>query len=141
MSVNTVPGGRPIGTSIESGSQVVWPTETDLIYVPGTMKVMLTLQLPLIRTVLQDGIENLRASLLVEHAFPDPNLSVLFIRKNLVGAARSHLPRANNIHRRLLVDNAYLDKLSRLVRIFLSSIIYLITPLAARSHSPYASGG
>ena len=59
VSVDTVPGGRPIGTSVNSGSQLVWPTETDLIYVPGTMKVMLTLQSPLIRTVLQDGIENL----------------------------------------------------------------------------------
>jgi hypothetical protein len=141
VSVDTVPGGRPIGTSVNSGSQFVWPTETDLIYVPGTMKVMLTLQSPLIRTVLQDGIENLRASLLVEHAFPEPSLQVLFIRKNLIGAARSHLPRANNMHRRLLVDDAYLDKLSRLVSNSPSNMIDLITSLATRSHSPYASGG
>jgi len=107
--------GRPIGTNIDTAG-FVWPSETELIYIPGTTKVMLTLQLPLIRTVLQDAFENLRSSLLIEHAFPDPNLTILFIRKHLVGAARSHLPRAVNVHRRLLVDNAYLEKLCRLPR-------------------------
>ena len=65
------------------------------------MKVMLTLQLPLIHTVMQDAFENLRASLLIEHAFPDPYLTILFIRKHPVRAARSHLPRTVNIHRHL----------------------------------------
>jgi hypothetical protein len=114
-----MPGGRPIGTSLKPGSPFVWPSETDLILFPGTMKIMLTLQLPLVRTVLQDAFENLRAALLFEHAFPDLNLTVLFIRKTLVGAARSHLPRAVNIHKHLLVDDAYLDKLSRLVSFLL----------------------
>jgi hypothetical protein len=141
MSVNTTPGGQPIGTSVKPGSPRVWPSETDLVYPSGTTKVMLTLQSPLIRTVLQDGIENLQASLLLEHAFPDPNLTVLFIRKNLVGAARSHLPRAVNVHKRLLVDNAYLDKLSRLVSISPLKMICLITSLATCSHSPYPIGG
>ena len=140
-SIDTTPGGQPIGTSIKPGSPSVWPSKTDIIYPPGTTKVMLTLQLPLIHTVLQDGIENLQASLLLEHAFPDPNLTVLFIRKNLVGVARSHLPRAVNIHKCLLVNNAYLDKLSCLVSIPPSNVICLITSLAMCSHSPYPIGG
>ena len=140
-SIDTIPSGWPIGTSIKPGSPFVWPSGTDLIYPPKTTKFMLTLQLPLIGTVLQDGIENLQASLLLEHTFLDPNLTVLFIRKNLVGAARSHLPRAVNIHKRLLVDNAYLDKLSCLVSIPPSNMICLITSLATCSHSPYPIGG
>jgi hypothetical protein len=91
----------------------------DLILFPGTTKIMLTLQLPLVYMVLQNAFENLQAALLFEHAFLDLNLTVLFIRKTLVGAARSHLPRAVNIHRHLLVNNVYLDKLSHLVSFLL----------------------
>ena len=76
---------------------------------------MLTLQMPLIHTVVQDAFENIRASLLFEDAFPDPNLTVLFVRKNLISAARAHLPRAVDIHKRLLCDDRYLNKLSHLV--------------------------
>ena len=102
---------QSIGTSVAPGSAFAWPVDTDLIYIPGSRKIMLTLQMPLIRMVVQDAFENLRASLLFEHAFLDPNLTVLFIRKNLIGAARSHLPRAVHIHKRLLSDDEYLDKL------------------------------
>jgi hypothetical protein len=87
----------------------------DLIYVPGSNKVMLTLQMPLIHTVVQDAFKNIRASLLFKDAFLDPNLTVLFVRKNLIDAARAHLPRAIDIHKHLLCDDRYLDKLSHLV--------------------------
>jgi hypothetical protein len=108
-------GAQRIGTSVVPGSAFAWPVDTDLIYIPGSRKIMLTLQMPLICMVIQDAFENLRASLLFEHAFPDPNLTVLFIRKNLIGVARSHLPRAMHIHKCLLSDDEYLDKLSPLV--------------------------
>jgi hypothetical protein len=52
---------------------------------------------------------------LFENAFPDPNLTILFLQKTLVGAARSCLPNAVNIHNCLLLDDEYRDKLSRLV--------------------------
>ncbi len=94
----------------------------DLIYFPGTTKIMLTLQLLLICTVLQDAIENLRSSLLLENAFPDLNLMVLFLRKNLVGTARSHIPRAVHVHKCLLCDDRYMDKLSCLVSFSPSNI-------------------
>jgi hypothetical protein len=76
---------------------------------------MLTIQILLIHTIIQDSFEDLRATLLFENAFPDPNLTILFLRKTLVGAARSRLPDAVNIHNRLLLDDEYRDKLSRLV--------------------------
>jgi len=39
----------------------------------------------------------------------------LFLRKTLVGAARSRLPNTVNIYNRLLLDDADMDKLMRLV--------------------------
>jgi hypothetical protein len=102
---------------------------------------MLTMQLPLIRTVVQDAFENLRASLLFENAFPDSHLTILFVRKNLIGAARSHLPRAVDIHKRLLIDDGYLEKLSRLVSVSLSIIMQLITSLASCSYPHFPMGG
>jgi hypothetical protein len=106
---------QSIGTSVAPGSAFAWPVDTDLIYIPGSKKIMLTIQKPLIRMVIQDAFENLRASLLFEHAFPDPHLTVLFVRKNLIGAARSHLPRTVDVHKRLLIDDDYLGSLLRLV--------------------------
>jgi len=51
--------GRSIGASIVPGSASVWLVNTDLIYVPGSKKVMLTMQMPLIHTVVQDTFETL----------------------------------------------------------------------------------
>jgi hypothetical protein len=101
---------------------------------------MLTIQSLLICTVLQDAFENLWASLLFDHTFLDPNLSLLFIRKNLIGAAKSHLPRAINIYKDLLINVRYLDKLSRLISVSPSVIIYLITSLAPCLYTPFLSG-
>ena len=75
-----------------------------------------------------------------EHAFPDPNSTILFVRKNLVSTARSHLPRAVDVHRRLLSDNTYLEKLCRLVSVSLSNMIYLTTSLALRMNPSFPSG-
>ena len=107
--------GRSIGASVVPGSVSVWQIDTDLVYVLGSKKVMLTIQMLLIHMVVQDAFETLRASLLFENTFLDPNLTVLYVRKNLIGAARGNLPRAVDIFKRLLVDDVYLNKLSCLV--------------------------
>jgi hypothetical protein len=75
-----------------------------------------------------------------EHAFPDLNTTVLFVRKNLVGAARSHLPRACDVHKRLLCDDAYLEKFCRLVSVSPSNIICLTTSLAPCTYPSFPSG-
>ena len=51
--------GGSIGASIVPGSVSVWPVDTDLVYVPGSKKVMLTMQMPLIHMVVQDAFETL----------------------------------------------------------------------------------
>ena len=130
----------PISTNIKTDSAFVWPREMDLIYLLGMTKVMLTLQLPLIHTIMQDAFKHLQASLLFEHVFPDPNTTMLFIRKNLVSAARGHLPRAVDIHKHLLCDDTYLEKLCHLVSVSPSNMIYLITSLALHMYPSFLSG-
>jgi len=78
---------------------------------------MLTIQPLLICTTMQDAFDNLRAALLFENVFPDPNLTVLFLRKTLVAAARSCLLNMVNIYNRLLLDDKYMDKLSWLISV------------------------
>ncbi|KAI9439470.1 hypothetical protein BJY52DRAFT_1195598 [Lactarius psammicola] len=94
-NVSTVPMLPPalvskttVETPAESGldqgqatteSSLTWPADTDLIFAPGGTQVMLTLQRLLIRTVVQDAIKDLQASLLFNNAFPDGILAITFI--------------------------------------------------------------
>lgn len=96
-------------------SQDMWPCDTHLISFPGTNKVMLTLQTPLMRTIFQEAFDRLRVALVFVHAFPDLSLSLSMISEALVNAAELHSPRASNIHHRLLADSEYMSKMSRLV--------------------------
>jgi len=104
-----------VAQAVAPGNDVVWPIDTDIIYVAGTTKVMLTVQRPVMRTVIQDAFENVHASLLFNCAFPDASVIPSTIRGALVAAAWSNVPRASNIHTRLLTDEEFLAKMSRLV--------------------------
>ena len=92
-----------------------WPFDTELVLFPGTNKVMLTMQSPLMRLIFQDAFEHLRASLLFIHAFPDPALTRSIISEALGAAAQSHLPRVGNIRNWLELDGEYLAMMCRLV--------------------------
>jgi len=92
-----------------------WPPETDLILTPGTNTVMLTLQHALVRLVVRDSFENLRATLLVENAFPNAHLVLTFIQDALTSAARAHLPDSADILEWLETDLAYRARLLSLV--------------------------
>ena len=94
----------------------MWPCDTHLNLYPGTNKVMLTIQTPLMRTIFQDAFDHLRVALVFVHAFPDLSLSLSMISEALVNAAEHHSPGASNIHHRLLADGEYMSKMSRLVR-------------------------
>jgi hypothetical protein len=91
----------------------MWPADTDIVYPPGSNKLSLTAQRPLLHGVIQDSFENVRASLLFDHAFPDPVVAPLTIRAALIAAADN--PRALSIRNRLVGDGEYLGKLTRLV--------------------------
>ena len=91
-----------------------WPMATNLIFMPGSNKVMLTVQLPLMRAVIQDAIERTRANILFGNAFPNVFDTLEYIRDALVTAAELN-DEAVNIHRRLISEHSYFINMSRLV--------------------------
>jgi len=97
---------------------IAWPSDTELIYVAGTTKVMLTAQHPVMRTVIQDAFKNVHVSLLFHFAFPDAASIPLIIRDGLITAAWLNVPRASNIYRWLLMDEKYVVRMSHLVSPF-----------------------
>ena len=94
---------------------MTWPEETELCYAPGGTRVMLTIQRRLLRTVIQDSIEILRATLIFENAFPEGDQGFNFARRALVSAAEKQLPVTLSIHNRLLQDEDYIGKIIPLV--------------------------
>lgn len=93
----------------------VWPADTNLVFLPGTRKVTLTCQRPVVCVVVQDGMEKVRADLLFNHAFPDPAVALFNIREALLSSALQRRV-ASDIHRRLVFDDDYMDTLVPLVR-------------------------
>jgi hypothetical protein len=97
---------------------VTWPSETDLIFVLGTTKLMLSLQQQPLRTIIQEAFENMRAFLLFNHSFPDAATLLTVIRDCLVAATvDSQNPLALDIRNWLTQDDMYREKLSCLVRV------------------------
>jgi hypothetical protein len=95
----------------------IWPSYTDLIFNPGSRKVTLMLQPVPLRSILQDAFENMRVYLLFNNSFPDAAILPGVIRDCLISVAtESQDPQALDIRERLNRDDAYINKLSRLVR-------------------------
>jgi hypothetical protein len=110
-------------------AQATWPTDTNIIYHSGSNNLLFALQGPLLRGVLQDAFEILRATLLLDHAYPDTIVMPLVIRESLLTAAEKQHPRAA-VRKRLMDDVEYLTTLIHLV----SSVALNIVPLANQSH-------
>jgi len=108
-------------SSVEDGplsadqAQATWPTDTDVIYHSGSNKLLFALQGPLLRGILQDAFEILRATLLLDHAYPDAIVVPLIIRESLLTAAEKQHPRAAAVRKRLMDDVEYLTTLIHLV--------------------------
>ena len=102
-----------------------WPVETELVFTMGTNILMLTIQRPLVRTVIQDAIENLCAALLFTNAFPGVCVALTLIKDCLFTAADNHKPGAKSILERLTRDQEYLSTVTPLV----SLIDFEIIPL------------
>ncbi|KAH9174429.1 hypothetical protein EDB89DRAFT_2149430 [Lactarius sanguifluus] len=114
LSVASLPGSTSAvqPTMQESAGPVSpWPANTDLVFGLGSKKVMLTLQFPLVRTVLQDAFEYMRAYLVLTDAFPDTTDAISFARDSLITAAESHQSDAAIICERLQHDAEYLAHL------------------------------
>jgi hypothetical protein len=100
------------------GPDAPWPVNTDLIYVPGTTRIMLTAQHPMMQTVIHDTFEKVHTLLLFDCAFPDASVLPPIIRDALITAASFNVPRVSNIYCQLLKDNKYATKLGHLVSLF-----------------------
>ncbi|KAH9015332.1 hypothetical protein EDB85DRAFT_1898780 [Lactarius pseudohatsudake] len=103
-------------TTTTESSGATWPTDTNLLP-PGAKRLLLTNQDPLVRNVVQEAIENLRASLLFDHAFPTATMAFAFTKESLITAAEKYKPGAIHIQRRLQQDEQYLTKIVPLVRV------------------------
>jgi hypothetical protein len=69
----------------------------------------------LIRDVITESFTFLHASIILEHAFPDPVLTGTFVMRALVSATSKDTSAAS-IRHRILNDHAYLAKIIALVR-------------------------
>ena len=108
-------GGDDTITGTHAPIPPLWPADTDLVFQPGTNKITLMTQQPLVRIVIQDGIENVRAHLMSSHAFPDLAATLPIVRAALLHAATSHFPSTFHVHRRLQSDEDYVGPISCLV--------------------------
>lgn len=91
-----------------------WPADTELQFIPGSVKITLTAQRPLVRVVIQDAMELVHADMLFNCAFPDPAVTLVAIKTSLLTAA-SRYPGAVSIYRRLMCDEWYIEKITPLV--------------------------
>lgn len=97
-----------------SGTKIVWPADTNLVLSLGTNKLSLTSQRPLVRVVIHEGMELVRADMLTKHAFPDPAVVLVGIKDALLTSG-SRYPGATSIYRRLLFDEEYMTAIIPLV--------------------------
>ncbi|KAH8980460.1 hypothetical protein EDB92DRAFT_1974433 [Lactarius akahatsu] len=97
-------------------SPVVTCAHTDLVFPDGSTKLLLRHQQPVIRTIVQKAIENLRATLIFQDAFPDGSVAFAFSKDALSAAAVSHKLGRAIVQHRLEVDDEYVAKLVSLPR-------------------------
>jgi hypothetical protein len=114
----------------------IWPTDTDILYAPGSNKVTLMSQHPMLRVVIQDAMELVRANLLFTYAFPDPAVARATIRESLVTSAASY-PAASGIHQCLMFDEPYMAALTPLVSLPILKKQILILFIAPRADSAF----
>ncbi|KAH9067000.1 hypothetical protein EDB83DRAFT_2314982 [Lactarius deliciosus] len=112
LSATPSPNQATPGSPVPNISRV----DTDLVFVGNTTKIMLTSQCLLIRAIVQDAIENLRASILFVNAFPDATVAFTLTKDALITATENHGHGGGIVQRRLQVDDEYLTKLISLAR-------------------------
>ena len=78
---------------------------------------MLNLQRPLIRTVIRDAFEHVRAYLVFTNAFPGLTVAHTFARESLMAGAKFNRPAAEKIYQRFQKDDDYFNKAASVVRL------------------------
>jgi hypothetical protein len=67
------------------------------------------------RLVIQTAFENVRAFLVFQNGFPDAIEGIEYVKSALIAAGRYHQPKSCSILQRLVSDEAYMEKMTRLV--------------------------
>ncbi|KAH9164868.1 hypothetical protein EDB89DRAFT_1911836 [Lactarius sanguifluus] len=111
--------------TMQESSGAPWPADTDLLFATGSSKIKLTLQHPLVRLVLQDAIDHMRAHLVLINAFPDPGATLAFARDSLMTAVEDCQPDTKILCQRFQDDIEYL---TRVIPVVWSTIITDETP-------------
>ena len=87
----------------------------ELVFAVGSTKLTLLNQRPIVRAVIQEAIDNLRAAFMFTNAFPDVCSALTLIKDCLFTAALHLKPGAAEVLDRLTRDNEYLLKITPLV--------------------------
>ncbi|KAH8994406.1 hypothetical protein EDB86DRAFT_3078268 [Lactarius hatsudake] len=98
---------------------LAWPAYTNLKFAPGQNRLTLGGQHEVIREVVKQSIEDLRASLIFNDAFPDGILATCFIRHSLnigTGKVSKKNPAASSVQERLVDDDDYAFKIIPVLR-------------------------
>jgi hypothetical protein len=84
---------------LEMSAESIWPTDTDFFFLPGSNKLHLSSQKPLVHLVVGDVIENVQATLLTQNAFPEGTKAASSLVENcLLAVAEQHNPAVLSIH-------------------------------------------
>jgi hypothetical protein len=111
----------PTDPVITSGSlEPSFPSETELLFVSGSNKIMLTVQRLLMRAVFQEAFERIRADMVFKNVFPNIYETIEMITDSLMKVAESN-DRATNIYNRLALNADYSNNMSRLVGLRISN--------------------
>ncbi|KAI0284161.1 hypothetical protein BC826DRAFT_973468 [Russula brevipes] len=114
VNVDTLQEHKADTSLMEEASEPQWPEITNLHTVLGSNRVTLSVQVLLMWLVIQDAFEHVCASLLFNHAYLEPIAVIGVVKEALLAAAGSHKPAASSIHNRLVHDDPYVFKMSRL---------------------------
>ena len=77
--------------------------------------MVLSIQHRLMRLVIQTTFENVRAFLVFQNGFPDAIEGIEFVKSALIAAGKYHQPNSCFILQRLVSDEGYMEKMTRLV--------------------------
>jgi len=136
----TMPAPMHMATTlVPTGANMVppvWPPKTDLVLTPGTSKLMLTLQQPLVQAVIWDLFEFVQAALLLQCALPNAGLLASFVRDALSSGAMLNMPGAASVLRQLQTDMLYQAKIVPLVSFSTLNLTKLTLFTATCSYLP-----
>ena len=118
----------------QDGAPLSAGTSSDLRFVPGTNRILLNSQHPIVNRVIVDAIENIRVSLLFLDAFPDAARAAEFTRDGLLTSATKQGSAGAAVYKQLRDDDDYLSVIAPLVRNNFVTMTWLTFFKATRSY-------